>query len=319
MVPEMSTLSPSAVGLTDDCSATIWMRHVTARPELHHVNTSFRVLRPFLDQPQNLPIRLAHPAPIQAVIPLPCASPHFLDSPKITSASAYWRWLRKRTGTKATPWAGQSMSKGSRRSADKSKRPFTDEEVVRLLVGGAGAELADAMRVAALSGMRLEEIYTLTADDRTGGWFRVRAAKARAGVRRVPIHADLAAIVTRRCEGAEPASYLFPEAGPAREDRGRSMGPSKRSGRYRQACGVHEREDGARHSRVDFHSFRRWFVTAAWNARIDRAVVAAVVGHEVGNITDDTYSGGPHDALLRACVDAVRLPARWRSEGGENG
>jgi hypothetical protein len=40
----------------------------------------------------------------------------------------------------------------------------------------------------------------------------------------------------------------------------------------------------------------------------DRAVVAAVVGHEVGNLTDDTYSGGPGEKLLRACVEAVQLP-----------
>ena len=38
------------------------------------------------------------------------------------------------------------------------------------------------------------------------------------------------------------------------------------------------------------------------------ATVAAVVGHEAGNITDDTYSGGPSMALRRACVEAVRLP-----------
>ena len=38
-------------------------------------------------------------------------------------------------------------------------------------------------------------------------------------------------------------------------------------------------------------------------------MVAAIVGQETGNITDDVYSGGPAEALLRACVEAVRLPA----------
>jgi integrase len=86
------------------------------------------------------------------------------------------------------------------------------------------------------------------------------------------------------------------------------MALSKRFGRYRQTLCVHETADGARHSRVDFHSWRRWFITTARNAGVDRAVVAAVVGHEVGNLTDDTYSGGPGEKLLRACVEAVRLP-----------
>ena len=77
---------------------------------------------------------------------------------KITAASAYWRWLRKRAGVKSNPWAGQSLSKGQAHRTGRSKRPFTDAEVAALLAGGADAELADAMRVAALSGMRIEEI-----------------------------------------------------------------------------------------------------------------------------------------------------------------
>ena len=91
------------------------------------------------------------------------------------------------------------------------------------------------------------------------------------------------------------------------------MALSKRFGHYRRALGVHEMVDGARHSRVDFHSWRRWFITAARNAGVDRAVVAAVVGREVGNLTDDTYSGGPGEIQLRACVEAVRLPTCARS------
>jgi integrase len=164
------------------------------------------------------------------------------------------------------------------------------------------------MHVAALTGMRLEEIYRLTVADCANRWFRVRYAKTRAGVRRVPVHPALAAIVARRCKGKPANAFLFHEPGPVRDGRERSMSLSKRFGRYRRALGVHETVDGARHSRVDFHSWRRWFITAARNAGIDRAVVAAVVGHEVGNLTDDIYSGGPDEKLLRACVEAVRLP-----------
>jgi integrase len=227
---------------------------------------------------------------------------------RITAASAYWRWLRKRAGVKANPWAGQSLSKAVGGNGDKSKRPFSDGEAAMLLTGDAGIELADAMRVAALSGMRLEEIYRLTVADCVGRWFRVRYAKTRAGLRRVPIHPALAAIVARRCEGKPATAFLFHEPGPVRAGRERSMALSKPFGHYRRALGVHEAVDGARHSRVDFHSWHRWFITTARNAGVDRAAVAAVVGHEVGNLTDDTYSGGPDEKLLRACVEAVRLP-----------
>jgi integrase len=226
---------------------------------------------------------------------------------KITAASAYWRWLRKRAGVKTNPWAGQSLSKAGSTNTEKNKRPFTDAEVGELMAGDADPELADAMRMAALSGMRIEEIYQLTVADCDGRWFRIRQAKTRAGLRSVPIHSALVAIVARRCKGKAKADFLFHEPGPT-PGRERSMALSKRFGRYRQALGVHDRLEHARHSRVDFHSWRRWFVTTARNAGVDRATVAAVVGHATGTLTDDVYSGGPAEALLRACVEAVRLP-----------
>jgi hypothetical protein len=110
--------------------------------------------------------------------------------------------------------------------------------------------------------MRLDELHRLRVSDCAGGWFNVRVSKSRAGVRRVPVHSDLVALVERRTAGKAPTAFLFHEAAevPGRE---RSAPLSKRFGRYRQTVGVHEREEGRRHSAVDFHSFRRWFVTTA--------------------------------------------------------
>ena len=229
---------------------------------------------------------------------------------KISAASAYWRWLVKRAVVAETPWVGQSLPTRVRtENGERAKRPFTTAEIVTLLNGPADPELADAMRIAALSGMRIEEVYRLTVADCTDGWFVVRQAKTQAGIRRVPIHSELAEIVTRRCVGRDGRAFLFPEpGGPPKPGRERSMPASKRFGHYRKRLGVHDREDGRRQSRVDFHSWRRWFVTEARRAGFDRAIVAAVVGHQTGNITDDVYSGGPSDAQKVACVEAVKLP-----------
>ena len=228
---------------------------------------------------------------------------------QISAASAYWRWLMKRAGIEGNPWQGQMLAKVA--PADPSarrKRPFTDAEVARLLAGCQDPELADLMRVAALSGMRVEETYRLTVARCAGGWFDITNAKSRAGWRRVPIHSALAEIVARRTAGQPAGAFLFPEAGSARPGRERSMAISKRFGRYRQTVGVHEREEGRRQSSVDLHSFRRWFITAARNADFDQPTVAAVVGHEAGNITDAVYSGGPSEEVKRRLVEAVRLP-----------
>lgn len=228
---------------------------------------------------------------------------------KISAPSSYWRWLVRRGHAEANPWQGQSLAKiRVGRAAEDPKRPFTDIELAALLSGPADPELSDAMRIAALSGMRVEEIYRLTVAACAGGWFDLRRGKTPAGRRRVPVHSDLTALVTKRTKGKDRAAFLFHEAGPALVGRERSMAVSKRFGRYRRRLGVHEASGDRRQSRIDFHSFRRWFVTAARNAGIDRAIVAAVVGHETGNITDDVYSGGPDDARRRACVEAVRLP-----------
>ena len=122
----------------------------------------------------------------------------------------------------------------------------------------------------------------------------------------MPIHSDLAAIVARRTAGKAPTAYLFHEAP---DSHVRSANLSHKFTHYRLSVGVNEQEDGRRQSRVDFHSLRRWFVTQARNAGIDCATVAAVVGHETGNLTDDVYSGGPSLQQRKACVEADRLPA----------
>ena len=228
---------------------------------------------------------------------------------RISASSAYWRWLVKRKVAEINPWSGQSLTRSSQSgAAGKPKRAFTADEVVLLLAGPADMEMADAMRVAALTGARVEELYKLQVNDCRDGWFDIQKAKTPAGVRRIPIHPDLEAIVARRIDGKAKGDFLFHEPTVTDKDRERSSALSKRFGHYRQSVGVHEREDGRRHSRIDFHSWRRWFVTQARRAGIDRAVVAAVIGHIAGNVTDDIYADGPDAALLRKCVEAVRLP-----------
>lgn len=231
---------------------------------------------------------------------------------KISAASAYWRWLVKRGHVEANPWTGQSLTKApqGQRGGKARKRPFTEEEARTLLKGPADQELSDAMRIAALSGMRLEEIYRLTVERCGDGWFRVRGAKTEAGERDVPMHSALAAIVARRTKGKPPTAFLFPEAGAPREGRERSMAVSKRFGHYRQRLHVHDRAEGQRQSAVDFHSWRRWFITMAEQAGQPPHIISAVVGHEEGRkgMTLGLYSGGPADAQKRACVEAVALP-----------
>jgi len=232
---------------------------------------------------------------------------------KVSACRSYWVWLGRKghVPDDRNPWDRQAPAKAAANGrGGETERPFTDAELVALLNGPADPELADLMRVAALSGMRIEEIYRLQVRYCAQGMFDIRVAKTRAGVRKVPIHPDLAAIVARRVKGKEPTGYLFHEPGALVEGRERSMAASKRFGHYRKrdGVGVDEQAEGKRRSLVNFHSFRRWFVTTAIRRGQPKHVVEQVTGHALNGMTLGVYFGGDDAARLRECVEAVRLP-----------
>lgn len=228
---------------------------------------------------------------------------------RITALSSYWTWLRRRghlddDGSR-TPWEGQSPSKvrATGQAEDTEERPFTDDEVRRLLTGSAGPTLAEFMRVAALTGMRREEIGQLRVDDIQGANLRVRGTKSAAARRTIPIHPDLAGILEARTVGKPSGSFVFHELKAKGDARADPLG--KLFTRYRRGLGIQDGE--GRRSRVNFHSFRRWFITKA-RAKADLAIVQAIVGHRPDNLTDGVYSGGPTERAKRACVQGVKLP-----------
>lgn len=241
---------------------------------------------------------------------------------KLSLLSGYWKWLIKngvldRDAT--SPWVGKSLPKPKHwqqaEDAKQGPRPFTENEIKALLSGDAGPDLADLMRIAALSGMRLEEIGQLRVNDCIDGVFNIRRAKTKAGIRKVPIHPDLADIITRRTTDAEtgddkdPEAFIFPDFPESGWDNSRTMAISKRFATYRRSVGVDEVSPGERRSRVDFHSFRRWFAHECEVAGQSESVVARVMGHKKAlGITFGLYSQASPQELMKACVECVKLP-----------
>ncbi len=228
----------------------------------------------------------------------------------LTGLSSYWGWLLKRGHVKGdNPWHNQRL-KPRRLPRDKRQRPFTDEELVTLFESDPSARLRDVMLIAALSGMRLHEIGDLTVGDCANGAFNVRQAKTKAGERIVPIHPQLNQLIQRRCEGKPIGAFLFDELPERQEDalRKRAAPVSQEFGRYTRVLGIAVFVEGSARSLIDFHSFRRWFITRAEQANQPKHIIEAVVGHERGSIALDVYSAGPAVHQLRACVEAVQLP-----------
>lgn len=232
----------------------------------------------------------------------------------VSALSSYWRWLERKGYVSANVWREQALQK-PKTAKVADKRPYTAEEMQRLFSGTPSPLLLDFMRIAALSGMRIEEIAKLKAGNviEVHGVkvFDIVEAKTKAGVRQVPVHPDLAEIIERRLDGKAAGDPLFPELpipppGSAVE---RSQKVVKAFTAYRRKVGVDDTPEGARQSRVDFHSFRRWFITKAEQAENPPHFIEAVVGHKRQGMSLGGYSGGPLMDQFRRVVESVRLPS----------
>ncbi|OBP80651.1 hypothetical protein CK217_04785 [Mesorhizobium loti] len=238
----------------------------------------------------------------------------------------YWVWLLSKGHLVGeNPWAGQSLPSAPRQrreaEPDKGKRPFADNEVATLLAGDAGPLLNDLMPVGALSGMRIEEICQLHVSDCRDEMFSVWAGKTDNARRTVPIHTGLKEIVKRRTVGKKDSDYLFEDLPPIPKSRETRSDPAaKQFTRYRRKAGVDERPNDKAKSNVDFHSFRRWFIRKARDAKLagaegfDEWTITWVVGHTDSerakslDLSQHGYAGQDPEKAKRALVEAVKLP-----------
>lgn len=264
---------------------------------------------------------------------------HMVHDQKLSSKGAgkylsffrsYWKWLIDQhhlpPGTPA-PWSSsmprpKSTGRHTDQQPDTGKRPYTDAELKKLLTGKPGdAMLLDLIKMGALTGMRLEEIYRLRVRDVESGFFMVRDGKTANSKRRVPVHPSLDGLIERLQKGKEPGEYLLDPSAKVIEKTGlRSQAVSKAFGYYRKSLKVDDRPNGKLKSNVDFHSLRRWFIMKARDALLNGATgynqwtIAEVAGHETGltdtlKMTLGVYAGASSDEALKACVGAVKLPS----------
>lgn len=246
----------------------------------------------------------------------------------VSALSSYWRWLERKGKLpegSSNPWRDQDMppKNAPKISADGTiediePRPFTDDEVSRLLYPQGKRQpdivLMDFMLIAALSGMRREEIARIRVRDVDLSALTVYLPRTKTKARDVPIHSGLVSIFQRRIANKPSTARLFtelPEEKPGRlSETADEVG--KRFVTYRRGLGVEDKLPGERRSRIAFHSFRNWFITKAEQAGILPHIIPAVVGHKAGRegMTLGTYSGGPSLEQRRACVEAVKLPGK---------
>lgn len=231
----------------------------------------------------------------------------------LSCLSHFWLWLEKRgyLDLDTSPWSRQSLPK-IKPKEDEKERPFTDDEITKLFASSPNQSyLKDVMLIGALTGARIDTIICLRRKDITeDGCFKFKPQKRESASRLVPIHSALKSTVERLVKGKRPDDELFPECPPvaAHKPQERSMPAVKAFTYYRRSVGVTDVVEGKRRDRVNFHSFRRWFITKAIQAGQAELVVQIVVGHKPQSMAASVYLGGLTVEQMRECVEAVKLP-----------
>lgn len=228
----------------------------------------------------------------------------------VSRLNLYFAFLKSLSQIKDNPWRDAVVFMPTVKNSEL-ERPFTESEIVTLLTGPAKPAMRDLMMMGALTGARVEAIVQLKVGDVIDGKaFRFKPMKREPGERFVPIHSSLKEVVGRRTKGRKPTDDFFPEypvnlSDPRVE---RSFRASKHFTTYRRSVGVEDKVPGRRRSRVNFHSWRRWFITKGERTAPPEGMISALVGHARQGMTLGVYSEGPEMRAARRTVEKIKLP-----------
>lgn len=218
---------------------------------------------------------------------------------------SFWLYLQQ-SGTRPMidpdPFVGPfRLAQRTAKNNKMGRKGFTADELAKVYaeaVKQGDAPLADLIALGAYTGARIEELCKLTKDTAKDGLFHM-GTKTAASVRDCPVHPAVAPLVARMLS-ASTDGYLVPST--ADNQYGNRSGPlSQKFGRLKKGMGF-----GTEHV---FHSTRHTLSTLMEQAGCRKEVIADVVGHEKGNFTLDTYSGGSSMAQKREAIGKVAYPA----------
>lgn len=226
----------------------------------------------------------------------------------VSGLRSYWRYMQSAEVLAGDNRPFDNLDLGHHAKRNKNgavlRQPFQPADVPRLVQGALArgdGELADLIRLGMWTGCRIEELCGLKIMDvdLAGSSFRVVAAKSDAGVREVPIHAELQPVMTRLI-GKRSTGYVLEGLTLSKHgDRSNALG--KRFGKLRTVMGFGPA--------FVFHSIRRTVVTLLENAGVSENVTADLVGHEKPRITYGLYSGGATLQVKRAALALLSYPS----------
>jgi integrase len=225
---------------------------------------------------------------------------------------SYWKYLGSIDAVPSDKKPPFPSVEAKREERSRKYLPYSTGDVVRLWEASQGVRgkqgkpdplMADLIMLGAYTGCRIEELCSLKWANITASAFKITDAKTAAGLREVPIHSELRALVARRRKeneaGRSADEYLLPGL-PFNKYGDRSNAVGKRFGRLKKALGFGED--------YGFHSLRATVVTLLENAGISENLAADIVGHDKPRITYGLYSGGATLAVKAEALEKVRYP-----------
>ncbi len=240
---------------------------------------------------------------------------------------AYWGYVAEEgvtsphSGSLVSPdiWKNLGARKSRREELTDRERPFTEDEVRKLLSGTSSTRLRDSMVIGLLTGMRLAEIGDLRVEhvDLKDKTIKVPGTKAAASARTIPLHPTLVPLMSTRAKQACPRTGVLRDKDPKDYiihelmDRERKYG-RKRSGaltmefmRYREKIGVDDSREGKRRSLTNFHSLRRTAAKQMVEAGVAPNVIDGFFGWKDSGSMRVRYAVDPD--LMRQMRDAVKV------------
>jgi integrase len=223
----------------------------------------------------------------------------------MATLSAFWQWSEEREHCEGrNPFAGHRR----KLSPGRNKHGYIAWEVAELQALFAPApkraDLTEVMLVAMHTGMRLNEIASLTFDQiKTDGgvqFIDITDAKTQAGERRVPLHPNLAWL-TKRSKEAKKGERVWPKftlEGPGKKPGGDA---GKQFSQHKLSRGFTERKKA-------FHSFRKNVVGQLEQAGVQQHEVAQLVGHEKQGLTFSVYGSSMTLERLAGVVALIEYP-----------
>lgn len=205
----------------------------------------------------------------------------------LTNLHTFFEWLKaNRRLVSVNPFHGLSAQiEGRRRGTAERRRPWTREELIRLLTGlNPASRLWTATVLALYTGMRVDELSGMEIVYVDKVSMRVTDAKNDNSHRHVPIHPIIAPLVATLVSTSYDG-YLISGITPTGYDKKHGVYISKRFSIQRPKLDL---SDPA----TTFHSLRHNFTSAGENAEIPETTMALLTGHKRQNITFGRYSEG---------------------------